>query len=269
MSGVNDGEEPQEPKAEEEGEMGEAAEEAPGPIEAQEAPWERPISRGDFILLHYTGWTEDTREVFDTTDEEEAKRAGIHSEERVFAPSLVIVGEGELPRGLETRLEGLRVGEEREVLIPPEEAFGERNPDNVRMVPYRVLRSKGITPTVGARVEVDGRMATVRSIGAGRVQLDYNHPLAGRRLVYKLKVIKRLEGDEEKVRALIGRNFPNIPQESFDVRIAEGRVRIQIPEEAFYEESLQIEKRAAALEIQRFFPQVEGVEFIEVISRKA
>jgi peptidylprolyl isomerase len=122
---------------------------------------------------------------------------------------------------------------------------------------------------VGARVEVDGRAATVRSIGAGRVQLDYNHPLAGRRLVYRVRVAKRLEADEEKIRALIGRNFPNLPQESFDVKISEGRVRIQIPEEAFYEENLQIWKRTTALDIQSLFPQIEGVEFVEVISRKA
>jgi peptidylprolyl isomerase len=269
MSGVDEREGPQEPKVEGEGGRVEAVEGATRGVEAQEAQGERPISKGDFILLHYTGRTEDTGEVFDTTDEEEAKRAGIYSKERAYGPRLIIVGEGGLPRGLENRLEGLRVGEEREIAIPPEEAYGERNPDNVRMVPYRLLRSKGITPVVGARVEVDGRAATVRSIGAGRVQLDYNHPLAGRRLVYRVRVAKRLEADEEKIRALIGRNFPNLPQESFDVKISEGRVRIQIPEEAFYEENLQIWKRTTALDIQSFFPQIEGVEFVEVISRKA
>ncbi|MEM2996456.1 MAG: FKBP-type peptidyl-prolyl cis-trans isomerase [Candidatus Bathyarchaeia archaeon] len=270
MSSVDDMEEAPEPKkeGEEREETVEEAQEAPRSAEVQEASEERPISRGDFILLNYTGRTEDTGEVFDTTDEEEAKRAGIYSKEMAFGPKLIILGEGELPKGLENRLEGLRVGEEREIVIPPEEAYGERNPDNVRMVPYRVLRSKGVTPTVGARVEVDGRVATVRSIGAGRVQLDYNHPLAGRRIVYKVKAVRRLEADEEKIRALIGRNFPNISTESFDIKISGGKVRIQIPEEAFYEENLQLEKRAAAVEIQRFFPKIEDVEFVEVISRK-
>lgn len=271
MSGVDDvrNEEHQEPGREVERELGETPKEALGPVEAQEAPGERPIAKGDFILLHYTGRTEDTGEVFDTTDEEEARRAGIYSEGMKYGPKLMIVGEGEFLKGLEKRLEGLRVGEEGEIVIPPEEAYGDRNPDNVRMVPYRVLRSKGVTPTVGARVEIDGRVATVRSIGAGRVQLDYNHPLAGRRIVYKVKVVKRLEADEEKIRALIGRNFPNIAPESFDIKISGERVRIQIPEEAFYEENLQLEKRTAAVEIQRFYPQIEDIEFVEVISRKA
>jgi len=226
------------------------------------------VSKGDFILVELTGRVEETGEVFETTDEETAKKSGIYSENEVYGPRLIVVGEGWVLRGLDKRLEGVKIGEETEIEIPPEEAFGERDPRNIRMVPYRVLRSKGITPRIGERVEVDGRTAVVRSVGAGRVQLDFNHPLAGRRIVYKVKVLKRLEGDEERIRALIGRRFPGVDPESFGLKLLKRRVRITMPEEVFFADNIQLAKRAVALDIQRFLPDVETVEFIEVIKRR-
>ena len=226
------------------------------------------VSKGDFILVELTGRVEETGEIFETTDEETAKRNGIYSENEVYGPRLIVVGEGWVLRGLDKRLEGLKIGEEAEIEIPPEEAFGERDPRNIRMVPYRVLRSKGITPRIGERIEVDGRTAVVRSVGAGRVQLDFNHPLAGRRIIYKVKVLKRLEGDEERIRALIGRRFPRVNPESFGLKLLKRRVRITMPEEVFFAENIQLAKRAVALDIQRFLPDVEAVEFVEVVRRR-
>lgn len=246
-----------------EAEQEEPAEEAPVTEEAGE----EAISKGDFILLEMTGRSVETGEVFETTDEETARSEGIYSEERTYGPKMVVVGEGWVLRGLDERLEGLKIGETAEVEIPPEEAFGERNPENVRMVPFRLLRSKGINPAIGAQVEVDGRTAIVRSIGAGRVQLDYNHPLAGRRIVYQVRVTRRYEGDEEKVRALIGRRFLGFDVDRFGVKLLKKRIRITMPEEAFFADNLQIAKRGVALDLQRFFPHIEAVEYIEVIKR--
>jgi len=252
-------------KSEEEPQEKSAAEE---PEEVEEEAEEEATAKGDFILVEMTGRAEETGEVFEATDEETARSAGIYSEDRVYGPKMVVVGEGWILKGLDDRLEGLKVGETAEVEIPPDEAFGERNPDNVRMVPYRVLRSKGINPAIGAQVEVEGRSATVRSIGAGRVQLDYNHPLAGRRIIYEVKVTKRYEEDEEKVRALIGRRFLGVDTDSFGVKLLKRKVKIEVPDEVFFAENIQIAKRGVALDIQRFFPDFEAVEYVEVIKRK-
>jgi peptidylprolyl isomerase len=245
--------------------MGEEKAEEKAEEEAEEA--ER-VSKGDFILVELTGRVEETGEVFETTDEETAKSSGIHREGDVYGPRLVVVGEGWVLRGLDKRLEGLKVGEETEIEIPPEEAFGQRDPRNIRMLPYRVLRSKGITPRIGERIEVDGRTAVVRSVGAGRVQLDFNHPLAGRKIIYRVKVLERLEGGEERVKALIRRRFPGVDPESFGLKLLKRRVRITIPEEVFFAENLQLAKRAVALDIQRFLQGVESVEFMEIIKRR-
>jgi len=225
------------------------------------------IAEGDFVLVEMTGRAVETDEIFDTTDEELAKEGGIHDEDRTYGPKLVVVGEGYVLKGLDDRLPGLKLEETAEVEIPPEEAFGERSPENVRTLPFRILRSKGVNPVIGQQIELDGRSAVVRSVGAGRVQLDYNHPLAGRKIVYHVKATVRYEGDEEKIRALIGRRFLGVDLDKFKLKMLKKKVRIQIPEEIFFGENIQIAKRGVALDVQRYFEDVDEVEYTEVIQR--
>ena len=228
---------------------------------------ENVVKDGDFLLIEMTGKAIETGEIFDTTDEELAREESIYSEDRVYGPKLVVVGESWVLKGLDEKLPGLKLEEEAQVEIPPEDAFGERSPENVRTMPFRNLRSKGVNPVVGQQVELDGRSAMVRSVGAGRVQLDYNHPLAGRRIAYDVKVAKRYEGEEEKVKALISRRFLGIDVDLFKLKFLKKKIRIQIPDEIFFGENIQIAKRGVALDIQRYFPHVDEVEYIEVLKR--
>jgi peptidylprolyl isomerase len=266
---AEESESPEEPKEEPEEKPKRKTRKRAAKKEEPEEPEEPLIAAGDFLLVEMTGRAVETGEVFETTDEETAKSEGIHSEERTYGPRLVVVGEGWVLKGLDDRLPGLKVGEAAKVEIPPGEAFGERSAENVRIVPYRNLRSKGVNPVVGQQIELDGRSPTVRSVGAGRVQLDYNHPLAGRVIAYDVAATKRFEGDEEKIRALIGRRFIGIDVEKFGLKMLKKKVRIQIPDEIFFGENIQIAKRGVALDIQRFFPEVDEVEYTEVIKRSA
>jgi peptidylprolyl isomerase len=225
------------------------------------------IAERDFVLVEMTGRAVETDEVFDTTDEELAKEEGIHDENKTYGPKLVVVGEGYVLKGLDDRIPGLKLGETAEVEIPPEEAFGERSPENVRTLPYRNLRSKGVNPVVGQQIELDGRSAMVRSVGAGRVQLDYNHPLAGRKIVYHVKATERYEGDEDKIRSLIGRRFLGVDLDKFKLKMLKKKVRIQIPDEIFFGENIQIAKRGVALDVQKYFEDIDEVEYTEVIKR--
>jgi len=264
----------------------EAEEEQEAPVEEPaDAPEEKPkkkkaakkkakkkepvIENGDFVLVEMTGRTLETDEVFDTTDEELAKTEGIHDEEKTYGPKLVVVGEGWVLKGLDDRLAGLKLEETAEVEIPAAEAFGERNPENVRTIPFRVLRSKGVNPAVGQQLELDGRTAVVRSIGGGRVQLDYNHPLAGRRIVYHVKPTLKHENDEDKIRALLGRRFLGIDLDLFKLKILKTKVKIEIPDEIFFGDNIQIAKRGVALDIQRYYEDVTEVEYTEVIKRSS
>jgi hypothetical protein len=113
------------------------------------------------------------------------------------------------------------------------------------------------------RLEYDGKMAVVRAIGAGRVLLDFNPPLAGKTLVYEVTVQKKLETQEEKIAALIHRRIPSVEVEKFKFNVKANAVSIEMPEEAFYLEGVQVAKRGIALDIQRFFPEITTVKFTE------
>ena len=235
--------------------------------EEEEVHYENAVNKGDFIKVEMTGSSVETGEVFETTSEEVAQESGLWDENRTFEPRLVIVGDGYVLRGLDERLPGTPFDEEVEIEIPPEEAFGERNPADVQMVPFRVLRSKGINPYVGAELEIDGRPAIIRSVGAGRVQVDYNHRLAGRQIVYKLKVVEHIDDEKDKMRALIGRRFLGIDTAEFALKKTKKKLRIGIPDQIFFGENIQIAKRGVALDLLRYFEELEEIEYYESIKR--
>mgnify|MGYP001811740129 CR=1 FL=1 len=244
----------------------EAAEEEEVP-EEEEVHYENAVNKGDFIMVEMTGSSVETGEVFDTSSEEIAQENGLYEEGRTYGPRLVIVGDGYVLRGLDEKLPGTNWNEDVEIEIDSADAFGERRAEDVEMVPFRILRSKGVNPYVGAELEIDGRPAIVRSIGGGRVQLDYNHPLAGRKIVYKLKVTEEISDDKDKMRALIGRRFLGIETEEFKLRKTKKKLRIGLPEQVFFGENIQIAKRGVALDILRYFEEIEEIEYYETIKR--
>ncbi len=261
-------EEPEEEvEAEEVPEEEEATEETPEEPEEEEVHYENAVNKGDFIKVEMTGSSAETGEIFETTSEEAAREAGIWEEGRTYGSRLVIVGDGFVLRGLDERLPGTPFDEEVEIDIPPEEAFGERNAADVTMIPFRVLRSKGVNPYVGAELEIDGRQAVIRSIGAGRVQVDYNHPLAGRHIVYKLKVVEHITDEKDKIRALIGRRFLGIETSEFDIKKTKKKLRIGIPDQIFFGENIQIAKRGVALDLLKYFEDIDEIEYYESIKR--
>ena len=261
-------EEPEEApvEVEEEAPVEEAAVEEEEP-EEEEVRYENAVNKGDFIMMEMTGSSVETGEVFDTSDEAVASENGIFEEGRAYGPRLVIVGDGYVLRGLDEKLPGTPWDEEVEVEIDPADAFGERNAADIDMVPFRVLRSKGVNPYVGAELEIDGRPAIVRSIGGGRVQLDYNHPLAGRKIVYKVKATEHIDDDKDKMRALLGRRFLGIETTEFALKKTKKKLRIGIPDQIFFGENIQIAKRGVALDILRYFEEIEEIEYYETIKR--
>ncbi|MGC9345500.1 MAG: FKBP-type peptidyl-prolyl cis-trans isomerase [Candidatus Bathyarchaeales archaeon] len=221
------------------------------------------LRKGDFILIDYIARVKETGEVFDTTIEETAKKERLYKEGEIYEPKLVVIGEGWVLKALDESLTTMEVGKKTSVEIPPEKAFGARDPEKVKRVSLRHLTAKGITPSLGMRVEYNGKMATVRTIGAGRVLLDFNPPLAGKTLAYEVTVQKKLRTKKEKMAALIHRRIPAVEESKFKFAVKEKTVSIEMPEEAFYLEGVQVAKRGIALDIQRFFPKITTIKFIE------
>lgn len=221
------------------------------------------LQKSDFITIDYVSKIKETAEVFDTTTEETAKKEHLYKEGDIFEPRLVVIGENWVLKALDESLTTMEVGKPALVEIPPEKAFGQRDPEKVKRVPLKQLLAREITPTVGLRIEFGGKSATIRAIGAGRVLLDFNPPLAGKTLVYEVTVIKKLETIEEKITALIHRRIPSIEEKKFEFTVKAKTTNIQMPEDAFYIEGIQIAKRGIAMDILKFLPDMAAVKFTE------
>jgi peptidylprolyl isomerase len=221
------------------------------------------FQKGDFVLIEYVARVKETNEVFDTTNEETAKKEHLYKEGDIYEPKLVVIGEGWVLKALDENLLAMEISKQTQVEIPPAKAFGDRDAEKVRRVPLKQLLARDITPTVGLRIEFGGKMASVRAVGAGRVLLDFNPPLAGKTLVYEVTVQKKIEAAADKVAALIHRRIPAVDQAKFKFVVRAKVVSVEMPEDAFYLEGIQVAKRGIALDIQRFLPKITTVRFTE------
>jgi peptidylprolyl isomerase len=221
------------------------------------------LQKGDFILIDYTAKVKETNEVFDTTVQEVATKERLQKEGEIYEPRLVVIGESWVLKALDDSFVNMDVSKTYIVEIPPEKAFGPRDAEKVKRVHLRQLVEKGINPVIGARVEYGGKNAIVRSIGAGRVLLDFNAPLAGRTLLYEVKINKKLENAEEKIGALIHRRIPPVEEGKFKYVLQGNILTIDMPEDTFYLEGVQIAKRGIVNDVQKFFPDLEETKFID------
>jgi peptidylprolyl isomerase len=219
--------------------------------------------KGDFILIDYTAKVKETNEVFDTTVQEVAKKERLEKEGEIYEPRLIVVGEGWVLKALDDSLTTMEVNTPATVEISPENAFGPRDAEKVKRVHLKQLAEKGINPALGMRIEYGGKNAIVRSIGAGRVLLDFNPPLAGKTLVYEVTINKKLETSEEKIGALIHRRIPPVEEGKFKFAIQDKTLTIDMPEDTFYLEGVQIAKRGIVVDIQKFFPDLEETKFVD------
>ena len=221
------------------------------------------LQKGDFILINYTAKVKETNEVFDTTVEETAKQERLQKEGEIYEPKLVVVGEGWVLKVLDDSLATMEPNTPAIVEISPEKAFGARDPEKVKQVHLKKLAEKGINPQLGMRIEFGGKNAIIRSVGAGRALLDFNPPLAGKTLVYDVTVCKKLETPEDKIGAIIHRRIPVVEEGKFKFAINDKSLSIDMPEDTFYLEGVQIAKRGIVNDIQKFFPDLEETKFVD------
>ncbi|MDE1823124.1 MAG: peptidylprolyl isomerase [Candidatus Micrarchaeota archaeon] len=157
---------------------------------------------GDFVRIDYTAKRLSDSAVVYTTDEKAAKDAGIYNKDSRYAPQLVIVGKESVIKGVEKELRKMNVNDSKKIEVAPDEAFGERRDDLVTVMHLSDFRKRDINPEPGLQVDLDGVVAIVKSVNGGRVVVDANHPLAGEKLVYDVKVVEKVESEEKKVAAL-------------------------------------------------------------------
>ena len=138
------------------------------------------IKKGDKIKVEYTGTFVDG-EVFDSSEK--------HGKPLEFE-----VGAGQMIKGFDAAVLGMEKDEEKEITLKPEEAYGETNPQMIQKFP-RDQFPKDQEPKAGMMLMLrtpdnQQMMATIKEVGDQEITLDMNHPMAGKTLNFKLKIVE-------------------------------------------------------------------------------
>lgn len=148
----------------------------------------RTVKVGDTVQVDYTGKFENGT-VFDTSREDVAKQAGIYVNGKTYAPLPFVVGSGQMIKGFDNGVIGMKVGEEKTLRLPPEEAYGEYDKAKVQAVPIKALNMTEV-PKVGQTLYNQyGNSFKVIAVNDTYITLDANNELAGKTLVFDIKLI--------------------------------------------------------------------------------
>jgi FKBP-type peptidyl-prolyl cis-trans isomerase SlyD len=158
------------------------------------------LKKGDFIEIEFTGKDKNTGAVFDTNIKKDAEEAELEIEE--FKPFVMSVGNQMLPKGFDLDVVGKEVGKSYTLDLTPENAFGKRDKEMIRMIPTKLFHEQKINPERGMQLALDGRLVKILSNSGGRTLVDFNNPLAGKDVVYTYKINKAVEKIEDKINAL-------------------------------------------------------------------
>ncbi|MGC3873999.1 FKBP-type peptidyl-prolyl cis-trans isomerase [Halomonas sp. GXIMD04776] len=145
------------------------------------------IAQNSVVAFHYT-LTNDAGEVLDSSEGRE--------------PLTYLHGSGNIIPGLEKELEGRENGEKLQVTVTPEEGYGENQPALVQEVPRDAFQGvESVEPGMQFQAQTQGGplMVTVTSVEGDTVTVDGNHPLAGQKLNFDVKIAEVREATEEEV----------------------------------------------------------------------
>lgn len=135
------------------------------------------VKAGDKVEVHYKGTLEDGT-VF---DESYTRKE----------PLPFTVGGGQMIKGFDAAVVGMKVGDKKTVTLAPADAYGERNAESTVMVPKEQLGDTANTVKVGDKLyDQYGRSVTVLEITEKEVKVDTNHELAGKTLIFDIEMMK-------------------------------------------------------------------------------
>ncbi len=155
------------------------------------------VRKNDFVEIEFTGSADG--KIFDTNIKKEAEKINLKIEE---VPLIVCIGQGMLVKGFDNALEGKELDKEYKIKLSPEEAFGARNKELIKIIPLKVFREKNIAPAAGLVLNFDGFLARIITVSGGRVITDFNNPLAGKETEYTFKIKRKITDEKEKINAL-------------------------------------------------------------------
>ncbi len=177
------------------------------------------LKEKDFIEIEFTGKTKEG-EIFDSNVKKDLEKAKLNIEAKPFVYCL---GQGMFLKGIDDFLIGKKIGE-YEIELTPENAFGKRESRLIQIIPMKVFREHKATPVQGAMFHFDGRIGKILAVSGGRVIVDFNNPLAGKIVIYNIKILRRVDNINEKIKALNDFLF----KKDFDFEVKDKKIILKV-----------------------------------------
>jgi len=215
------------------------------------------VKKRDFIEIEYTGKIKEGNIIFDTTDEKVAKENNLQGHD--FSPAIICIGEEQVLKGIDKNLEGKDVGREYEFDISPEDAFGKKNAKLIQLIPTTKFRQQSIQPMPGMQLNIDGMAGTVKTVSGGRTLVDFNHPLAGKELSYKVRINKKITDSKEKLNGYIKLALGT---KDFEAVVENGNAKITLKNEVPKDVQEKLSEK-----ITELMPEIKKTEF-DIINKQ-
>ncbi len=171
------------------------------------------MQTNDFIRVVYSAKIKETEQEFDKTGDKSVP---------------VIIKPGFLIKGLEEALLEMNVNQRKTIEIPPEKAFGDRNPKLIRLVPISEFRKHNTKPQPGMFVQADNMRGRVLSVSGGRIRVDFNNPLSGKTLIYDIEIKEKIESVEDKIKVLF-EIYKAANKDKIKVNVKEKEIEVEVP----------------------------------------
>ncbi len=218
------------------------------------------MENGTFVEIEYIGKVKESGEIFDLTYENIAKEKKIHNPKTKYGPVTIILGNKQILASLENKIKDMKTGEKKTFVLEPKEAFGQRTPDFIKLIPLSNFTKQNMHPQVGQFITLANNLqGRIVSVSSGRVKIDFNHPLAGKALEYEVVLKKIVEKPEEKISAIFA-YYSNADAKSASLDSASGVAKIEVP--LGIELSQNVKKKISD-EITKHVAGTKEVSFIE------
>lgn len=218
---------------------------------------------GDFVKVDYSLWRVADNALMRTTEKKLAEEKGIYNEDLKYAPQLIIINKDNALKALWEALKTMDVGQSKKLELEPKDAFGERDQNLVSVMPISEFRKKDINPTPGLQIDIDGTIATVKSVNSGRVMVDANNPLAGEKIVYDIKVVAKVEKEDDKIKALA----ETYALEPDKIEIKEGHAKVTFGSKTKMNADYFVNKTYLIGAVLEYMPEVKKIVVEEEYDR--
>jgi peptidylprolyl isomerase len=228
---------------------------------------ETVVQDKSMVYLDFVAKTKDDGIVYDTTLLEVAKEEGLFRENDRYEPALVVVGWNWLLSAVEDELIGMKIGESKTIEVPPEKGAGLRDTNKIKLIAKVKLAKQGAKGYKGEEIKFGNERGIVTSDLGRKVRVDFNSPFAGKTLIYDVTIKEIISDKIEKLKAVLRRRIPGIPEDRYSISMSKKVVTVELPQETRYIENIQYGEIGIAADILKAAEDVEEVKIVTTFKR--